>query len=224
MCFIYLLPGLLDRHNVIFWPASFSTIKAVASGGSGTAWCALHSPASCPCSCCLKFKACAKGDQLISLFLDDICVSTRMYLLLLSRHLICFPVNVCCRCWMQLRLAERSMTRWLISSSLLEGPFRRPCRFSFNEKVCKNGPLKAAQTSCCPAQDWMYVDAWTDKRVNTSCYLRVVISYWTKLHLSNFSGAETPVTVTPRCRLLYSFCASVGYEDRQSSLSRPATV
>jgi len=132
--------------------------------------------------------------------------------------------SLCKRCWMQLRLAERSMTRWLISSSLLEGPFRRPCRFSFNEKVCKNGPLKAAQTSCCPAQDWMYVDAWTDKRVNTSCYLRVVISYWTKLHLSNFSGAETPVTVTPRCRLLYSFCASVGYEDRQSSLSRPATV
>jgi len=91
--------------------------------------------------------------------------------LLLSSQIQSF----CKRCWTQLRLAERSTTRWSISSSLLEGPFRHPCRFSFN-KVCKNGSLKAVWTSCCPAQDRIYVDTWTD---NSKYTLLSTIRYWT---------------------------------------------
>ena len=84
-------------------------------------------------------------------------------------------LSMCCRCWTQLRLAERSTTRWSISSSLLEGPFRHPCRLSFN-KVCKNGSLKAARATCCPAQDRIYVDGWTD---NSKYTLLSTIRYWT---------------------------------------------
>lgn len=124
--------------------------------------------------------------------LTSFCAS-RTYLLLLSTQLICFLDDVLCRCWMPLRLAERSTSRWLISSSLLEDPFRHSCRYSLNEKPCKSALWKLREPAAA-LHRIRYMVMPEQTRVNTGCYLRVVVSYWTNC---NRAISEKPKCLRP---------------------------
>jgi hypothetical protein len=116
-----------------------------------------------------------------------------------------------------------STTRWSISSSLLEDPWTHPCRYSLNVKPCKSAFWKLRDLAAALRRIRYIGGAWTDE-----CEYKLLSTSrgWllNKLLPGNFNEAEMPATVTDPCPLRNSLCVCVGCEDRQSFLSRSATV